>query len=125
MVGTGELNNIFRVYPNCTVYCKGDTGLVYAYLGIPKAIGIAISIGLVFIIRKIFGKISHQFYDYKSEEIFNQVDCSKQMILYPIVSSILLVTLLNFPMVVWVSTLPTILPQWLTFLSINNIKETL
>jgi hypothetical protein len=39
------------------------------------------------------------------------------MILYPIVSSICMVTLLNFPMVVWVSTLPTILTP-MAYLSI-------
>lgn len=87
---------------------NGDTGIVYNYLGIPKALGIVVSVGLIFVIRKVFGKLSSQFHSYKSSEKFNQLDCSRQMILYPILASVLIVTVLNFPITNWVSALPTV-----------------
>lgn len=87
---------------------NGDTGKVFDYLHISTSISIILAIlGLVIII-KLFKKLSPEFKYYKNQEMFEQSEIAKQLFLYPILCSILIVTLLSLPVVTWISLLPTI-----------------
>ena len=87
---------------------NGDTGRVFDYLGVPIYSSIALAILSFLFINWLFAKFATEFVFYKNDEIFNQNETKKQLFVYPIYGSIILMTLLNLPIVTWVSLLPTI-----------------
>ncbi len=86
----------------------GDTGKVFDYLGVPMIVSISLAILFFILINFLFSKYSNQFIFYKNEELFRVQENSKQLFLWPILSSIVIMTLLNFPIYSWVSLLPTV-----------------
>ena len=110
---------------------SGDTGKVFAYLGIPTYITIVISIASFFFINYLFVKLANQFIFYKNDDNFEKIETQKQLFIYPIFASIIIMTLLSFPIVTWVSLLPTIFMPMSYFSTygkykgMNNIKPDL
>lgn len=94
----------------------GDTGLVFKYLGISNFYIISIAIISFIVILKLFKFLAKQFRFYKSSETFNQKETAKQLFVIPIVGSITFVTVISFPIPIWISLLPTVFMP-LTYIS--------
>ena len=95
---------------------NGDTGLVFNYYKVPVFISIIIAIITFIITKKIFEYLSKEFIYYKNADIFDKKECQKQLFIFPIIFLIVCVSLLNLPIVVWYSLLPTLFIP-LTYLS--------
>ena len=95
---------------------NGDTGLVFSYFKVPFFISIIIAIITFIITKKIFEYLSKEFIYYKNADIFDKKECQKQLFIFPIIFLIVCVSLLNLPIVVWYSLLPTLFIP-LTYLS--------
>lgn len=95
---------------------NGDTGRVFDYYNIPFYIAIIIALISLLIISKIFTNLSKEFAFYKNNELFNKEENSRQMLLYPLICSILVNTILNLPVHHFISLLPTIFVP-LTYIS--------
>lgn len=102
---------------------EGDTGKVFAYLGIPTSVAILVAIISFFIINYVFGKCSSQFIYYKSDLVFDKIQTQKQLFTYPIFSSIIVMTLLSFPITSWVSLLPTLFMPMSYFKTLGQYKK--
>ena len=87
---------------------EGDTGLVFAYFGVPLYAAIALAVVVFMGCQRLYGWFATQFVYYKNAPVFDLTATQKQLFLYPIFSVIVLLTLLSFPIVTWVSLLPTI-----------------
>ncbi len=87
---------------------EGDTGKVFSYFGTPTWIIIIVSIFSFVLILFTFPKFAKQFTFYKNEERFDLQENKKQLFVYPIWISIITLTTLNLPVVIWVSLLPNI-----------------
>ncbi len=87
---------------------NGDTGKVFDFLNIPTAISFLIAFIALVIITKIFSRLSKEFRFYKSSDLFIQKENEKQLLLYPICSSILIVPILNLPVIHFLSLAPAI-----------------
>ena len=103
---------------------EGDTGRVFAYLGVPTYIAIVIAIASFILIKYLFGKLSNQFMFYKTEEHFDKTVTQKQLFIYPIFASIIIMTLLSFPVNIWVSLLPTIFMPMGYYSTYRKYKKT-
>ena len=86
----------------------GDTGLVFNYFKIPFFISIIIAVSTFMVMKKLFHYLAKEFIYYKNAAQFDKKENQKQLFIYPIVFLIIGVTLLNLPIVVWYSILPTI-----------------
>ena len=95
---------------------NGDTGLVFSYFKVPFFISIIIAIITFIITKKIFEYLSKEYIYYKNADIFDKKECQKQLFIFPIIFLIVCVSLLNLPIVVWYSLLPTLFIP-LTYLS--------
>lgn len=87
---------------------QGDTGKVFDYFGFPIYLTIALAVLSFLLVNKIFARLAPQFKYYKHKEKFDQRANAKQLFIYPIFGAIIIGTLLNLPVVTWVSLLPTI-----------------
>ncbi|MCC6186591.1 MAG: hypothetical protein IT256_05500 [Chitinophagaceae bacterium] len=107
---------------------QGDTGKVFRHFGIPLYLSISIAAISFLLLNYLFGKWSHQFIYYKSQVDFDQKETAQQLFIYPIVGSIVIMTLLSFPIITWVSLLPTLLMPLIYFRTrgaYNRIKNPL
>lgn len=107
---------------------QGDTGKVFDHLGIPIYLSIAIAAISFLLINYLFGKWSHQFIYYKAKLDFDKKETAQQLFIYPILGSIVIVTLLSFPIKTWVSLLPTLFMPLIFFRTrgaYNRIKNPL
>ena len=86
----------------------GDLGRVFQYLGIPVFFSIALAIVSFIYINYLFGKWSNQFIFYKTEDHFDKFETQKQLFIYPIFASIIIMTSLSFPLITWFSLMPTL-----------------
>jgi hypothetical protein len=86
----------------------GDTGRVFSYLGVPTFVSILIAITSFIFISYLFRKWSSQFIFYKTEDHFDKKETQKQLFIYPIFASMVIMTILSFPITNWVSLLQTI-----------------
>jgi hypothetical protein len=105
-LGTGSLLHFLGYVLIAPMIKKGDTGKVYAYLEVPIYLQVIMSIVAFIIINRLFRKISNQFIYYKSSPHFDWNENKKQLFIYPILSSMVILTLLNFPISSWISLLP-------------------
>lgn len=87
---------------------EGDTGKVFDYFGFPIYLSVALAILSFIVINMVFARLAPQFKYYKNALAFDQRTNAKQLFIYPIFGSIIIGTLLNLPVVIWVSLLPTI-----------------
>lgn len=107
-LGMGGLLTFFGYLLIAPIATNGDTGRVFNYLGIPIYVSIAIAVGAFVYINKMFGAFARYFVYYSPSFDFDKLDTSRQLFLYPIYGSIIIVTLLSLPVITWVSLLPTI-----------------
>ena len=101
----------------------GDTGKVFDFFNVPTYISIFIAIIAFVIIFFLFSNLSKEFRFYKSEDSFKQNENMKQLFLYPICSSIILITILNLPVISWVSLLPTVFMPMTYFSTMKRYKK--
>lgn len=101
----------------------GDTGMVFDYLGIPMFLSISIAISFFIFVNFLFSKFSNQFVFYKNEDLFNIQENSKQLFLWPILSSIVMMTILSFPIYSWVSILPSVFMPMTYFTTMERYKK--
>lgn len=87
---------------------QGDTGKVFAYFNSPMYLTITAAILSFLLINYLFGKWSNQFVFYTSESNADKRNLKFQLFVFPILLSIVIVTLLSLPVVIWISLLPTI-----------------
>lgn len=86
----------------------GDTGRVFNYFKIPFLFSIVIAVITFLITKKVFQYLSKEFIYYKNAAIFDKKENQKQLLIFPIIFLIIGVSLLNLPIAVWFSLLPTI-----------------
>jgi len=101
----------------------GDTGRVFSYLGVPTFISILIAIISFIFISYVFRKWSSQFIFYKTEDHFDKKETQKQLFIYPIFASMVIMTILSFPITTWVSLLPTIFMPMSYFSTYGKYKR--
>ena len=101
----------------------GDTGKVFDYLGIPMFLSISIAILFFIFVNFLFSKFSNQFVFYKNEDLFNIQENSKQLFLWPILTSIVMMTILSFPIYSWVSILPSVFMPMTYFTTMERYKK--
>lgn len=87
---------------------NGDTGKVLDYFSVPTSVSIIFAAFSLIVIIRLFKSLSKEFRYYKNQEVFEQNENSKQLFLFPILSSIIFITLLSLPVVTWISLLPTL-----------------
>lgn len=107
-LGMGSVLGLLGYFLIAPFAKEGDTGKVFSYLGIPTFISIIIAIASFIFINYIFGKWSNQFIFYKTDDPFDKKETQKQLFIYPIFASIVIMSLLSFPIITWISLLPTI-----------------
>lgn len=113
------LNNLlmFLGYMLVAPFVKsGDTGKVLDYFNVPFYLSLLLSILFLIIMIFIFKNIVSEFKYYKSEDDFNKIDNSINLFLIPILSSIVVNSLLIYPSSTIFSYLPTLFTP-LAFLS--------
>ena len=87
---------------------NGDTGKVFSYLGLPSILTIIIAVISFIVTIKLFKSLSNQFIFYNSSINHNQKDNIQQLFTIPLIVSTTITTILNFPVITWLSLLPTI-----------------
>ena len=102
---------------------SGDTGKVFAYLGIPLPVAIGIAVVSVIVTSKLFRTFASQFAYYKHDTTFDKQENTKQLFVLPIIGCIVLGTLLNLPVFIWVSLLPTIFMPMSFFSTMGGYKK--
>jgi len=102
---------------------EGDTGKVFDYFNIPVSVSILIAIISFGVIIYLFSKLAKEFRFYKNEDAFKQNKNAKQLFFYPVLISILVITLLNLPVITWVSLLPTIFMPMTYFSTMGSYKK--
>jgi hypothetical protein len=107
-LGMGSILELFGYLLISPIAKEGDTGRVFAYLGVPMYLSISIAIISFIYINYLFARLVNQFVFYKNNTIFDKKETQEQLFLYPILSSIIIMTLLNLPIITWISLLPTI-----------------
>ncbi len=130
-LGMGNILECVGYFLLAPIAKNGDTGKVFAYLGVPLFLSIIIAIAAMMLATLVFRRCVSQFVFYKSEATFVKSDVQRQLFLYPIFGSIIIVTFLNLPMITWVSLLPTIfMPMtyfstWGAYKKLKNIEPVL
>jgi hypothetical protein len=107
-LGMGSILTLMGYMLIAPIAKNGDTGRVFDYFGVPMYLSIAIAVASFVAINYLFGKFAKYFIFYKHDEIFDKTETRKQLFIYPIYASIVIMTLLNLPIVTWVSLMPTI-----------------
>jgi len=102
---------------------KGDTGKVFDHLGVPSYVSITISLLSFVVISILYGRFAKEFVYYKNEETFVLSENKRQLFLYPILGSIVIVTLLNLPIVTWISLLPTVFMPMAYFATMGRYRK--
>ena len=102
----------------------GDTGRVFNYFKIPFPISLVIAIFSFIVTKKLFQFLSKEFIYYKNTAIFNKKENQKQLLIFPIIYLIFVVTLLNLPIAVWISLLPTIFVPMSYLSTLRTYKKT-
>jgi hypothetical protein len=87
---------------------QGDTGKVFAYFNSPMYLTITAAVLSFIFINYLFGKWSSQFVFYNSENNYNKRNLKLQLFVIPVLLSIVIVTILSLPVIIWISLLPTI-----------------
>lgn len=119
------MNNIlnFLGYMLIAPFIKdGDTGKVFNYFNVALPISIIIAIISFIATKKIFQYLSKEFRYYKNAELFDKKENQKQLLIFPIIFLIIVVSLLNLPIVVWFSLLPSLFVP-ITYLSTLRIYK--
>lgn len=130
-LGMGSILGLLGYLLISPIAKNGDTGRVFAYLQIPTFVSVIIAIASFAFITYLFKKWSNQFVFYKHDDTFDKTETTKQLFFYPIFGSIIIVTLLNFPITTWVSLLPTLFMPMSYFSTfggykrLNNLNPTL
>lgn len=101
----------------------GDTGKVFAYFGVPVYVSIGIAIGSFIYINRLFSGFAKYFAFYKAGKFSTKNEDCQQLLIYPIIGSIILGTLLNLPVVIWVSLLPTVFMPMTYFATMGSYKR--
>lgn len=104
------------------IAAEGDTGKVFSYFGFPIYLSIGIAVASFIFINKVFSRFAQYFTFYKSAEFYDKNEDCRQLLTYPIFGSIIFVTLLNLPVVVWVSLLPTVFMPMTFFATMGAYK---
>jgi hypothetical protein len=73
--------------------------------------------------KKLFQYLSKEFIYYKNAEIFDKKENQKQLLIFPIIFLIIGVSLLNFPIAVWFSLLPTVFVPMTYLSTIRTYKK--
>ena len=107
-LGIGGLINFFGYILIAPIATDGDTGKVFKYWNVPIWASASIAIVSFLIIVVVLKNLAKEFRFYKNRDTFDQEVNGRQLFVYPILSSIVLITILNLPVVHWVSLLPTI-----------------
>ncbi len=102
----------------------GDTGRVFNYFNISFFISIIIAIITFIVMKKLFQYLSKEFIYYKSSDIFDKKENQKQLFIFPIIFLIVGISLLNLPIVVWFSLLPTIFVPMTYLSTLGTYKKT-
>lgn len=113
------LNNLlmFLGYMLVAPFVKsGDTGKVLDYFNVPFYLSLLLSILFLIIMILIFKNIVSEFKFYKSEDNFNKIGNSNDLFLIPILSSMVVNSVLIYPSTTIFSYLPTLFTP-LAFLS--------
>jgi hypothetical protein len=122
-LGMGSILGLFGYLLIAPIAKDGDTGRVFAYLGVPTFISVTIAIVSFIFINYLFGKWSSQFIFYKTDDHFDKAETQKQLFKYPIFASIIIMTLLSFPVITWISLLPTIFMPMTYFRTLGEYKK--
>ena len=101
---------------------EGDTGKVFAYFGFPIYVSIGIAIASFIYVNKLFSGFAKYFTYYKAGEFSTKNEDCRQLLIYPIFGSIILGTILNLPVVIWVSLLPTVFMPMTYFATMGAYK---
>ena len=101
----------------------GDTGKVFDFFNVPTSISILIAVISFIFITYLFSNLSKEFRFYKNEDSFDQNENKKQLFLYPILGSIIVITFLNLPVITWISLLPTIFMPMSYFSTMGHYKK--
>jgi len=104
------------------IAAEGDTGKVFDYLGFPVYLSVGIAVASFIFINKVFSGCARYFTYYKAAEFTDKNEDCRQLLIYPIFCSIIFVTLLNLPVVIWVSLLPTIFMPMTYFAAMGAYK---
>ncbi|MBE9463942.1 hypothetical protein ACFP1I_07895 [Dyadobacter subterraneus] len=105
------------------IAAEGDTGKVFSHLGFPIYLSAAIAVISFIFINKAFSRLARYFAFYKAEAFSDKNEDCRQLLTYPIFASIILVTLLNLPVIIWVSLLPTIFMPMTYFATMGAYKR--
>jgi hypothetical protein len=122
-LGMGSILCLFGYLLIAPFAKEGDTGRVFDYLGVPIYLSIGIAIVSFIFINKVFEKCVNQFVFYKNNAIFDKLESQKQLFIYPIYGSIIIMTLLNLPIITWISLLPTIFMPMTYFATMGEYKK--
>jgi len=123
-LGMGSILGLLGYLLIAPIAKEGDTGRVFAYLGVPTYIAIVIAIASFILIKYLFEKLSSQFIFYKTEDHFDKKETQKQLFIYPIFASMVIMTMLSFPIITWASLLPTIFMPMGYFSTYGKYKRT-
>jgi hypothetical protein len=107
-LGMGSILGLFGYLLISPIAKEGDTGRVFDYLGVPIYLSVAIAVVSFIYINYLFSRYVNQFVFYKNNPIFDKNETQRQLFNYPIYASIIIMTLLSFPIITWISLLPTI-----------------
>lgn len=104
------------------IAAEGDTGKVFDYLGFPIYLSIGIAVASFIFINKAFSRLARYFVYYKAAGFSDKNEDCRQLLIFPIFGSIIFVTLLNLPVIIWVSLLPTIFMPMTYFATMGAYK---
>jgi len=105
------------------VVTHGDTGKVFSYLKIPLALSIFIAFISVIAIFILLSKLSRELRFYTAGRNCHRNENCRQLLIYPIFASIILVVLLNLPITNYISLLPTLFMPLSFFVMIGGYKR--
>ena len=122
-LGMGSVLGLLGYFLIAPFAKNGDTGIVFSYLGVTTFISILIAIVSFIFISYLFRKWSSQFVFYKTEDHFDKKETQKQLFIYPIFASMVIMTFLSFPITTLVSLLPTIFMPMSYFSTYGKYKR--
>ncbi len=96
-LGMGCLLVFFGYIFIAPVAKSGDTGKIFAFLSVPFYLSVILSVSSFIFMNWLISMFAYQFVFYKNEETFYSKKNTRQLFLYPILLSIVIMTLLNLP----------------------------
>ena len=96
-LGMGCLLVFFGYIFIAPVAKNGDTGKIFEYFAVPMYLTVILSIASFIFMNWLISMFAYQFVFYKNEETFSLKKNIRQLFLYPILLSIVIMTLLNLP----------------------------